>query len=145
MDTMSPSQRYLAMVHNRGRTKPERAFASALWQLGFRYLTSDGYRARFMTRFPGNPDIIFLGLRTLVFMDGCFWHGCRRCHDFEADCDANWQDKIETNRKRDRRVRARLRRQGWTVIRVWEHELRCKERFATTVSRVSSMLRKTDG
>jgi DNA mismatch endonuclease, patch repair protein len=145
MDTMTPSQRYLAMAHNRGRTKPERAFASALWKLGFRFLTADGYRSRFKSRFLGNGDMIFSRLRAVIFVDGCFWHGCRRCHDIQAECDAAWQEKIDTNRKRDRRVRTQLKRDGWNVIRVWEHDLRRKERFARSVSRVSSMLRKFHG
>lgn len=135
MDVMTPTQRRKAMQSNRGRTKPEIAFASAIWRLGYRYLTSEGYRKRFGHRLPGNPDMILLGLQVAIFVDGCFWHGCNRCHDFDASCSSAWQTKIQKNRDRDARNRQKLRRLGWRVWRVWEHDLQKKSRFDKSIAR----------
>jgi DNA mismatch endonuclease (patch repair protein) len=139
-DAMTPSQRRKAMQSNRGRTRPERRVAAALWQTGLRYLTADGYRARTGRRFPGNPDLILVGRRCVVFVDGCFWHGCARCHDFERDLNTWWRAKIEGNVARDRRVRVRLRREGWAVLVVHEHDLKTPERFARTIQRLMSRI-----
>lgn len=113
-----------------------------LWRQGFRYLTADGYRAKYGARLVGQPDLIFTRKRVVVFVDGCFWHGCRRCHDFDADCDERWRRKIETNVERDKRSTSRLRRQGWTVIRVWEHDLRKKQDLAATARRVAERIER---
>lgn len=137
---MTPNQRRKAMLANRGRTGPERRVAAALWRRGFRYLSADGYRARAGRRFPGNPDLIFVGRRCVVFIDGCFWHGCRKCHDFARDLSAWWRAKIEGNVARDRRVRTKLRRDGWTVLVVREHDLSPKARFERTVDRLTSRI-----
>lgn len=137
---MSAVQRKKAMRSNRGRTRPERRLAAAIWRLGFRYLTAEGYQKRRGGRLPGNADLIFVGKRVAVFFDGCFWHGCRRCHDFANDCNIWWQKKIDTNIRRDRRVRAKLRRQGWLVVRVWEHEVRDRDRFASTIKSLAKLL-----
>lgn len=142
MDVMTPEQRRKAMQSNRGRTVPERALASLLWHMGLRYFTADGYRSRIGVRFPGQPDLIFTRIKAVVFVDGCFWHGCRRCHDFRTDCDVSWQQKIEGNVRRDRTIRARLRRQGWMVIRAWEHDLRRKADLTATATKIGGLLRK---
>lgn len=128
------------MQSNRGRTGPERRVAAALWRRGLRYLSADGYRALAGRRFPGSPDLIFVGRRCVIFVDGCFWHGCLKCHDFERDLNTWWRAKIEGNVARDRRVRARLRREGWTVLIVREHDLYPKARFERTVERLTSRI-----
>lgn len=137
---MTPSQRRKAMQSNRGRTGPERRVAAALWRRGFRYLSADGYNARTGRRFHGSPDLIFVGRRCVVFIDGCFWHGCRKCHDFDRDLSMWWRAKIEENVARDRRVRTSLRRKGWTVLVVREHELSPKARFDRTINRLTSRI-----
>jgi len=142
-DVMTPEQRLKAMRSNRGRTGPERALASSLWRKGFRYLTPDAYRARHGKRFLGQPDLIFTRKRIVIFVDGCFWHGCRKCRKMAEDYpNALWQAKIETNVRRDRRITATLRRTGWSVIRIWEHDLRRKQDLDRTAKRVSSRLRR---
>lgn len=128
------------MRSNRGRTRLERRVAAVLWWRGFRYLSADGYRARAGRRFPGSPDLIFVGRRCVVFIDGCFWHGCQKCHDFDRDLSAWWRAKITGNVARDRRVGAKLRRQGWTVLVIREHELSSKGRFERSVDRLTSRI-----
>ena len=140
MDAMTATQRYRAMVHNRGRTAPERALASGLWRRGLRYYTHEGYRAVSGKRLLGKPDMVFPRKRVVIFVDGCFWHGC-------ADCDKSsklrgqfWTEKIATNQKRDRRVTASLQADGWTVLRIPEHDVRTKAAMSQTVERLVSLL-----
>jgi DNA mismatch endonuclease (patch repair protein) len=72
----------------------------------------------------GQPDFVFEEARVAVFVDGCFWHGCPRCCRMPAAHSVYWAGKIEGNRRRDRQVTQRLRRAGWRVVRVWEHEIK---------------------
>jgi DNA mismatch endonuclease Vsr len=72
----------------------------------------------------GKPDFVFSTQRLAVFVDGCFWHGCPKCRKIPATNVAYWSRKIYRNRARDRRSSSRLRKDGWTVLRVWEHHLR---------------------
>lgn len=72
----------------------------------------------------GKPDFVFRRERVVVFVDGCFWHGCPVCGETPASNRHYWPAKIARNRKRDRVVTRSLRARGWKVIRVWECELR---------------------
>ena len=75
------------------------------------------------SKLPGKPDFVFPKLETAVFVDGCFWHGCPRHATRPKTNAAFWRKKIATNKARDRRVNRLLRHLGWTVLRIWEHEL----------------------
>jgi DNA mismatch endonuclease (patch repair protein) len=68
-------------------------------------------------------DIIFRRAQICVFVDGCYWHGCPKHFRTPRVNSAWWNEKIADNRQRDRRKSAALRRQGWKVIRIWEHQL----------------------
>lgn len=79
------------------------------------------------SKLPGKPDFVFPKLKTAVFVDGCFWHGCPR-HFIKPKGNAKfWRDKISTNRARDRKVNRTLRRLGWKVVRVWQHALKRRD------------------
>jgi DNA mismatch endonuclease (patch repair protein) len=69
------------------------------------------------------PDFVFPKLRLAVFVDGCFWHGCPIHATWPKQNGAFWRAKILGNKARDRRVDRTLRKAGWRVPRVWEHEL----------------------
>ena len=69
------------------------------------------------------PDFVFPKSRTAIFVDGCFWHGCPRHATKPANNRAFWEKKLAGNKTRDRRVNRTLRRAGWKVVRIWEHEL----------------------
>lgn len=137
---MTPDQRYRAMAHNNGRTRPERALASGLWRQGIRYLTPKGYKSLSGKRLPGNPDLILPRKRILIFVDGCFWHGCQLCNKFSGLSGEFWLGKIEGNRRRDRRVTAALEDEGWRVLRVPEHDIRTKLSFHHTLDYISALV-----
>ena len=79
---------------------------------------------------PGKPDFTFAGQRLVVFVDGCFWHGCPQCYRVPASNVPYWVGKMEGNRRRDRKQTRQLRRAGWRVVRLWEHDLGSKGRPA---------------
>src|ERR1044071_1103169 len=72
---------------------------------------------------PGKPDFIFRRQRLAVFVDGCFWHGCPR-HGRNPGTNVDyWSPKLARNKARDKAVSRVLRKEGWRVIRLWEHDL----------------------
>lgn len=75
----------------------------------------------------GKPDFVFRKQRVAVFVDGCFWHGCPKHSDLPVSNRDFWRTKLAANLARDRRVNRELRKQGWRVLRVWEHELRSQK------------------
>lgn len=119
-DVMTPEQRSRCMAAIRGRdTKPEITVR--------KYLFSRGLRFRVQVRkLPGNPDIVLPRYRTVIFVDGCFWHGHEDCRYFRLP-KSNfefWKAKIEKNIARDIRNEYELKSLGWRVLRVWECEIR---------------------
>lgn len=71
----------------------------------------------------GHPDFTFKSLRLVVFCDGCFWHACPQHATLPVHNQSYWRIKILKNVQRDRRVTKSLRRLGWKVVRIWEHEI----------------------
>lgn len=71
----------------------------------------------------GKPDFAFRRERVVVFVDGCFWHGCAKHCKVPTGNREFWQKKLSANKARDRRVNRELRKQGWNVIRLWQHDL----------------------
>src|SRR5690606_34783148 len=71
----------------------------------------------------GSPDFLFPEVRVVVFVDGCFWHGCPECGHVPRTNRPFWAAKIERNRERDRQTTRRLKAEGFRVLRFWEHEL----------------------
>ena len=71
---------------------------------------------------PGSPDLVIPELGLVIFVNGCFWHGCPRCYTAPKHNRAWWNKKIAGNRRRDRRVARKLRDQGYSVIHLWEHD-----------------------
>jgi DNA mismatch endonuclease, patch repair protein len=83
----------------------------------------------------GKPDFVFRASRVVVFVDGCFWHGCPKCYRRPASNQQYWDQKVARNRRRDRSVTRALRGQGWLVIRVWHHELKRPTAVATRIQK----------
>jgi len=72
----------------------------------------------------GRPDFVFPALRAAVFVDGCFWHACGAHSRIPSTNRPFWEQKLRANQARDRRVNRVLKSRGWTVVRVWQHELK---------------------
>jgi len=85
----------------------------------------------------GKPDFVFPKARLAVFVDGCFWHGCPKHCKMPTGNRVFWLKKLSANKARDRLVTRALRREGWRVLRVWEHELSWKNarRLASRIQR----------
>ena len=116
-----PRQRSEAMgkVRGTGNKTTELLLRLALARAGLR-----GWRVR-PPGMLGRPDFVFGEERVVIFADGCFWHGCPACSHAPIRTNARyWRAKIQRNRERDARTLCSLRRAGWRVVRVWEHELR---------------------
>lgn len=71
----------------------------------------------------GKPDFVFPAKRVVVFVDGCFWHGCPKHKRIPKSRKAFWRPKLDRNRQRDKEVNRALRVKGWVVLRVWECDL----------------------
>ena len=101
-------------------TKPElrlrKMLSTYLYPLGYRYKIH--YK-----NIPGRPDVVFVGKKIAIFMDGTFWHGYNMDKIRLRSQDDFWRKKIENNIARDKRVNYRLKKLGWKVIRVWEHDV----------------------
>jgi DNA mismatch endonuclease (patch repair protein) len=104
------------MSRIRGKdTTPEIRLRKNLWNLGLRY--------RIHYKLPGRPDIVFPGRKLVVFVDGCFWHGCPK-HGVRPKTNSSfWNKKIQGNIERDTRIKQELEDMGWTVLRFWEHDI----------------------
>lgn len=115
----------MSRIHNKD-TKPEELVRKFLFSRGFRYRKNDA-------RLPGKPDIVLPKYKTVIFVNGCFWHKHDGCRYFvwPKNNAEFWKQKIETNAERDRRDRELLQQMGWQVIVLWECELRPKERGIT--------------
>jgi DNA mismatch endonuclease (patch repair protein) len=108
-----------------------------LWGVGASLGGAGSGGGRRRQRVPGRPDFVFWRERVAVFVDGCFWHGCpRHCRVPEGRREY-WEPKIRRNRRRDRAVARELRRRGWAVVRVWEHDL---DRPQTVASAIGSLM-----
>lgn len=115
-DIMSPEKRSALMARIKGRdTGLERRMELMLRQSRRRFET----HARDL---PGRPDFVFRRARVAVFVDGDFWHGWR-FPTWRLKLSEKWEVKIAANRRRDARNHAKLRRSGWTVVRIWEHQM----------------------
>ncbi len=122
-DTKTPAERSENMARIRStNTKPEETVRKYLFAHGFRYRKND-------KRYPGKPDIVLPKYRTVIFVNGCFWHmhNCSRSR-LPRSNQYYWKPKIERNIKRDAENKQKLESDGWKVIVVWECEL--KKRIA---------------
>jgi DNA mismatch endonuclease (patch repair protein) len=98
-------------------SKIEIEFRKALWKEGFRYRKNvNGYF--------GKPDLVLKKYKTVIFIDSCFWHGCKKHCKLPATNNKFWKEKIEKNMQRDKKVTLYYKRNNWKIIRIWEHDLK---------------------
>ncbi|TQV87673.1 very short patch repair endonuclease [Aliikangiella coralliicola] len=116
-DVLSKKQRSYCMSRIRNKnTNPELLLRKALWSMGLRY--------RIKNKLPGKPDIIYPSLKVAIFIDGCFWHKCPKHFQLPKTRTSFWENKINGNVERDRKIETLLSSMGWLVLRFWEHEIR---------------------
>lgn len=129
-------QRRQMMSRIKGRdTGPELSLRRNFWALGLRYRLQ--YRIG-RTR----PDMVFIGARVAVFVDGCFWHGCPLHSTAPKNNREFWEQKLRRNRERDAENTQWLEAEGWRVLRLWEHEIETSP--ADCARRVAAMLGKME-
>lgn len=129
-DCLTKEQRHKNMVaiHCKN-TKPEMIVRRFLFNRGFRYRLNH-------PRLPGKPDIVLRKYRTVIFVNGCFWHGHEGCRYFvmpKSNVEF-WQAKIAGNQTRDKQVQQQLASMGWHSITIWECQLKKTVREVTLQS-----------
>lgn len=133
MDVHSKEVRSYNMSQIRGtKTKPEDLVAKYLFSQGFRY-------RRNVKSLPGSPDIVLKKYRTVIFVNGCFWHAHEGCKRFVLP-DTNrefWQAKLLRNRERDSENYKLLTNLGWKIFIIWECDLK-KDKMAATLSKLGN-------
>ena len=135
-DVHSPKTRSYNMSRIRSKdTKPEEIVRKYLFSKGFRYRKND-------TRFPGKPDIVLPKYKTVIFVNGCFWHMHEGCKSFvwPKNNEEFWRNKIMSNAERDKRNYQLIQQQGWRVLVVWECELRSKVKEQTLRSLENNLM-----
>ena len=111
----------MSKVHSEN-TAPEIAVRKTLFHMGYRYRLH-------RKDLPGTPDVVLPKYKTVVFVNGCFWHGCPTCRHAKIRPKANseyWNAKLDRNIQRDRENYRKLRQMGWKVIVVWECETKAQ-------------------
>ncbi|WP_298073042.1 very short patch repair endonuclease [uncultured Bacteroides sp.] len=118
-DTLTNEQRHHCMSQIRSKnTKPEVLVRKELFRRGYRYRIN-------VSKLPGKPDIVLPKYKTVIFVNGCFWHGHEGCKHFVLPKSnvEYWQAKIRSNQRRDKNAIIMLQQIGWNVITIWECNL----------------------
>ena len=134
-DTVSKAKRSEIMSHIKGKeTEPEIIVRKYLFSRGLRYRKN-------VKKLPGTPDIVLKKYKTVIFVNGCFWHMHEGCKYFvwPQDNAEFWRKKLFANKERDEREQIELARLGWNVIVVWECELKKDKREATLQKLVATL------
>ena len=146
MDKLTKEQRHrcMAAIHSKN-TKPELIVRKYLFAHGFRYRLND-------PRLPGHPDLVMKKYRTVIFVNGCFWHGHSGCKLFTTPKSNTefWLTKIKRNQIRDEQTNHKLSEMGWHSITLWECQLKPSVRIKTlnslemTLNQIFIMNHKTN-
>lgn len=116
-DKLTPEQRSYCMSRVKSKdTSLEKIVRSELQKRGLRF-------RKHSTKLSGKPDIVFPNKKIAVFLDGDFWHGYR-FPQWQYKLKPFWKNKISETRRRDQTNFTKLKRSGWTVLRIWEHEIK---------------------
>lgn len=120
-DVFTPDKRsdVMSRIRSHGNKGTELRLMEVFREHGF-----TGWRRR--QTLLGKPDFVFRAQRVCVFVDGCFWHGCPQCYRRPSTNRKFWDAKRERNMARDAEVTKALKKKGWRVLRVWEHDLKRK-------------------
>ena len=126
-DRLTPEQRFRVMSRVKQKDGSlEVIIRSILHKKGYRF-------QKHVKTLPGNPDVVFTTEKIAIFIDGDFWHGYR-LPQWECKLKDFWKKKIKRNRQRDQKNFKKLRRMGWCVIRIWQHEI--EHNLETCITRI---------
>lgn len=100
-------------------SKIEVLFRKELWRQGFRYRKNS-------VKYFGKPDLVLPKYETVIFIDSCFWHGCKKHCRIPAVRKKYWTEKITRNKERDKEVSKHYKKRDWKIFRIWEHDLKKK-------------------
>ncbi|MEK7654518.1 MAG: very short patch repair endonuclease [Patescibacteria group bacterium] len=134
MDNVSKKRRseIMGLVKSK-ETKMEVAFRKELSSRGLRYRKNS-------VSYLGKPDIVFKKNKLVIFLDSCFWHGCKKHLRIPTRHKKYWVAKINRNKKRDFEVSRHYKKLGWKIVRAWEHKIK-KDRSAL-VNKILGVLKK---
>jgi DNA mismatch endonuclease (patch repair protein) len=141
-ESVSPTQsKRMRAVKSRGNKTTERRLRLALVSAGIR-----GWQVH-PSGVTGNPDFYFPRRNLVVFVDGCFWHACKKCGHIPSVNSSYWSTKLKRNYQRDLKKNRALKRQGLNVLRFWEHELqtdvtKCVRTISKMISESKATVRK---
>lgn len=118
MDNLSEADRKRAMQAVKSeKTKLENKVSKELWKRGLRF-------RRNVKNIKGKPDIAIKKYKTVIFIDSCFWHGCELHCILPVSNKDYWHSKIDRNKLRDIEITNYYRKNGWNILRIWEHEVK---------------------
>lgn len=117
-------------------SRPEKIVRSMIFKLGFRYRLHDAL-------LPGKPDLVFKSAKKIIFVHGCYWHrhNCKKGNSIPDTNQEFWKKKFAANKKRDKEVRRKLRKEGWKILIIWECETR-KTKRSKLATRIIKFLTK---
>lgn len=135
MDIFSKQKRGEIMSKIKSKdTKIEVLFRRALWEKGFRYRKNS-------SNFFGKPDLVLPKYKTVIFVDSCFWHNCRK-HGYLPKSNLKyWRKKIERNKERDKEVIKHYKKIGWKIYRIWEHSILNVKKKASLLKKIAIEIR----
>jgi len=132
-DTVSKKKRSEIMSKVKSKdSKIEVDFRKAIWKAGFRYSKNP-------TKYFGKPDLVLKKHKTVIFVDSCFWHGCKKHCRIPSIRKNYWTQKIARNAERDKEVSKHYKKQGWNIFRVWEHEI--SNNIGKTIGKLSNLIK----
>lgn len=134
MDSVSPQHRSRIM----GNVKAQGNKSTELKLIKlFKENALTGWKRNYPVK--GKPDFVFLPQRVAIFVDGCFWHGCKDHCRIPSNNQDYWLKKISRNKERDIQTTVIFRERGWKVIRVWEHELK-RDYFEKVINKIKEIV-----
>ena len=134
-DRITREQRSQVMKSIKGQSLLENEVSKALWHKGVRFRKN--VRSLF-----GNPDISIKKYKIVIFIDSCFWHACPIHGNTPKSNTDFWSDKLKRNKERDLEVNAYYKDKGWSVIRIWEHEL--KDDFDGVIEKLIQVIQEKE-
>ena len=133
MDTVSKKKRseIMSLVKSQD-SKIETLFRKELWKHGFRYRKNS-------CKYFGKPDIVLKKYKAVIFIDSCFWHGCKKHCRIPSVRKNYWTQKIARNAVRDKKVSRHYKKRDWKIFRIWEHEL--QKNFSNVMDKIVKHLK----